>query len=99
MLQMAALQNAKTIGGISSYNDAYAQLVNSVGSQANSLNVAATSQQSITTQIQTQQQSVSGVNVDEETVSLMQYQQLYQANAQVIQAANTMFQTLLGIAN
>ncbi len=99
MLQMAALQNAKTIGGISSYNDAYAQLVNSVGSQANSLNVEATSQQSITTQIQTQQQSVSGVNVDEETVSLMQYQQLYQANAQVIQAANTMFQTLLGIAN
>jgi flagellar hook-associated protein 1 FlgK len=41
------------------------------------------------------QQSVSGVNLDEEAANLLKYQQAYQAAAQVIRVADTMFQTLL----
>jgi len=96
-LQLAKLQNAKTIGGVSSFNDAYAQLVNDVGSRAKSVKIASTSQDSITSQVQAAQQSVSGVNTDEETVSMLRYQQLYQANAQVIQTASTLFDTIIGI--
>ena len=48
-------------------------------------------------QITTAQQSVSGVNLDEEASNLLQYQQLYQANSKVIQTAASLFQTLLGI--
>jgi len=96
-LQLAKLQNAKTIGGVSSFNDAYAQLVNDVGSRAKSVKIASTSQDSITAQVQSAQQSVSGVNTDEETVSMLRYQQLYQANAQVIQTAATLFDTIIGI--
>lgn len=97
MLKLAKLQTAKTINGTSSFNDAYAQLVNDVGSKAKSTDIASTSQDSITDQIYTAQQSVSGVNMDEETVNLLKFQQLYQANAKVIQAASTIFDTLVSI--
>ena len=97
MLKLAKLQTAKTINGTSSFNDAYAQLVNDVGSKAKSTDIASASQDSITDQIYTAQQSVSGVNMDEETVNLLKFQQLYQANAKVIQAASTIFDTLVSI--
>jgi flagellar hook-associated protein 1 FlgK len=97
-LGLAKLQTAKTIKGVSSFNDAYALLVNNIGSRAKSIDIASTSQDSITTQVRTAQQGVSGVNMDEETVNLLRFQQLYQANAQVIQTASSLFDTILGIA-
>lgn len=48
-------------------------------------------------QLTQQQQSVSGVNLDEEYGNLMRFQQYYQANAQVIQTATTLFSALLNI--
>ncbi len=47
--------------------------------------------------IEQQQQSVSGVDMDEELVMLMKYQTAYQANAKVISAVDKMVDTLLGI--
>ena len=41
--------------------------------------------------------SVSGVNLDEEAMSLKQYHMAYQANAKVLVAADQMFKTLLNI--
>ena len=48
-------------------------------------------------QITAAQQSVSGVNLDEEAANLIKYQQMYQANSKVISTANTLFETLLNI--
>jgi flagellar hook-associated protein 1 FlgK len=103
-LLLGALQNAGTIGkgpaggtGGISFNDAYAQLVSTVGNKARQLQIAGTAQTSLTTQIRSVQQSVSGVNQDEETANLLMYQQMYQANAKVIQTASTMFDAVLGI--
>ena len=39
--------------------------------------------------------AVSGVNLDEEAANMLRYQQAYQAAAQIISAANQMFDTLL----
>ena len=41
------------------------------------------------------QQSLSGVNLDEEAANLLRYQQQYQAAGKVMQIANTLFDTLL----
>lgn len=41
------------------------------------------------------QDSVSGVNLDEEAANLLKYQQAYQAAAQLIRVADTLFQSLL----
>lgn len=97
-LLLGALQNKKTIGGSSaSFNDAYGQLVSTVGNKARQIQISNTAQTSLTLQIRTAQQSVSGVNQDEETANLLMYQQMYQANAKVIQTASTMFDAVLGI--
>jgi len=97
-LLLGALQGKKTIGnGASSFNDAYAQLVSTVGNKAQQIGISLKAQTSLTLQIRAVQQSVSGVNQDEETANLLMFQQMYQANAKVIQTASTMFDAVLGI--
>jgi flagellar hook-associated protein 1 FlgK len=97
-LLLGALQNQKTMGnGTATFSDAYSQLVSTVGNKAQQIQIANTAQTSLATQIRTAQQSVSGVNQDEETANLLMYQQMYQANAKVIQTASTMFDAVLGI--
>ena len=97
-LLMGALQNANTMnGGTTTYNASYTQLVSTVANEASQLDTASTAQTTLTSQIQASQQSVSGVNLDEETSNLLMYQQMYQANAQVIQAAVTTFAAILAV--
>jgi flagellar hook-associated protein 1 FlgK len=99
-LLLAGLQRATIIGGgTSTFNGAYAQLVSTVGNRAMEVSVAETTQTSVAAQIKMSQQSVSGVNQDEETANLLMFQQMYQANAKVIQTASTMFDAILGISN
>jgi flagellar hook-associated protein 1 FlgK len=86
-------------GGNSTFNSAYAQLVSSVGNRTMEIRVAETTQTSVTDQIRATRDSISGVNQDEETANLLMYQQMYQANAKVIQTASTMFDSILGIRN
>lgn len=98
-LLLGALQNKKTVGGSSSFNDAYAQLVSTVGNKARQVQIANTAQTSLEVQIRSAQQSVSGVNQDEETANLLMFQQMYQANAKVIQTASTLFDAVLNISH
>ena len=98
-LLLGALQNKKTMGGgTASFSDAYGQLVSSVGNKTRQIQIANIAQTSLATQIRSAQQSVSGVNQDEETANLLMFQQMYQANAKVIQTASTMFDAVLGIS-
>ncbi|RKE25329.1 flagellar hook-associated protein 1 FlgK [Paraburkholderia sp. BL23I1N1] len=97
-LALSNLSAAKALGGGTvTLAGAYANYVNLVGNQTNQIQTSSTAQTSLVTQITTAQQSVSGVNINEEAANLLQYQQLYQANSKVIQTAQTLFQTLLGI--
>ena len=97
---LSALATSKAFdGGSTTLSAAYSSYVNNVGNAAASLSARSSVQAGVVSQITTQQQSVSGVNQNEEAVNLMQYQQMYQANAKVIQTASTLFSTLLGIFN
>ncbi|EHD22031.1 MULTISPECIES: flagellar hook-associated protein FlgK [Brenneria] len=96
---LLALQSEKIVEGKSTITGAYAGLVADVGNQTNTMKVNSTSQASVVTQLTAEQQSVSGVNLDEEYGELMRYQQYYQANAAVIQTASTIFDALLSIRN
>jgi flagellar hook-associated protein 1 FlgK len=97
-LALSRLSAAKSMsGGTVTLVGAYASYVNQVGNQTNQIQTSSTAQTAVTTQITAAQQSVSGVNLNEEAANLLQYQQLYQANSKVIQTAQTLFQTLLGI--
>ncbi|WP_109483769.1 flagellar hook-associated protein FlgK [Paraburkholderia sp. C35] len=97
---MSDIVTTKSMGnGTLTLTDSYANYVNDIGNQTNQVKTSSTAQTSLVTQITTAQQAVSGVNINEEAANLLQYQQLYQANSKVIQTAQTLFQTILGIFN
>jgi flagellar hook-associated protein 1 FlgK len=91
------LQTAKLVEGKSTLSGAYASMVSNVGNQVSTLTTTSTSQANIVTQLTAQQQSISGVNLDEEYGDLQRYQQYYLANAQVVQTASTIFDAIINI--
>ncbi|ASV54980.1 Flagellar hook-associated protein FlgK [Lelliottia jeotgali] len=94
---LVALQNSKVVGGNKTFNDSYASLVSTVGSTTASLKTSAATKNNVVTQLSNQQQSISGVNLDEEYGNLQRFQQYYLANAQVLQTASTLFDALINI--
>ena len=70
-------------------------MANTVEASNNTLALAQTLHDSAQEQIQ----SLSGVNLDQEAADLIKWQQLYSANAQVIDTASIMFDTILSLRN
>lgn len=91
------LQKEKVVGGAKTFNDAYASLISTIGTTTSTLKTSSSTQENVVTQLSNQQQSISGVNLDEEYGNLQRYQQYYLANAQVLQTANSLFDALLNI--
>jgi flagellar hook-associated protein 1 len=91
---VGVLQNGTTsiTGGVSA-------LITGLGSQAQQINTAQTAQAAVTAQALTSVQSTSGVNLDEEAASLLQWQQSYQAAAQALVIGNSLFTTLINSVN
>jgi len=83
-------------GGSLSLNGAISGLTTTVGSAARHSTYAAEAQGVLHGQAQARRDSVSGVNLDEEAANMLQLQQAYQAAAQIIATADTLFQSLLG---
>lgn len=92
---LANLKLAKTIGGNLTYSDAYGQLVSSVGARTAELKINRDAADTLVVQAQTSRDAVSGVNLDEEAANLIRFEQAYNASAQVISIARSIFDTLL----
>ncbi|NHB92875.1 flagellar hook-associated protein FlgK [Photorhabdus cinerea] len=95
--KLIELQSKKLVEGKKSFSSAYASMVSTIGSQTSTANVDLEIQNNITKQLYGEQQAVSGVNIDEEYISLQSLQQYYLANAQVIQTATTLFNAILDL--
>jgi flagellar hook-associated protein 1 FlgK len=97
-LLLAGLQTQNTLdNGTATYGGVYDQLTSAVGNTTDQLESTSQAQQSLLTQAQTAQQSVSGVNLDEEAANLIRFQESYQACGKMVQIADTCFQALIGI--
>lgn len=95
-LTMAGMSSLGVLnGGTATVLDAYASLTTQIGTAGSQAAVNLTTQTSINAQAISAQQSVSGVNLDEEAASLVKFQQAYQASAQIISASQTIFSSLL----
>ncbi len=96
-LRMVDLQSTdRLLGATATYNETFAQMVSDVGSKAHHAELNLAAQESLLERTQEAMQEVSGVNLDEEAAKLIQYQQAYQASAQIISIANTLFDALIG---
>jgi flagellar hook-associated protein 1 FlgK len=99
-LLLAGLQAQKLmVGGTATLQDAYSQLVGVIGSLAQGAQAGSDAQNALLSQAQQRQQSVSGVNLDEEAANQQRYQQAYQASGKVIATAATLFDTILDVLN
>ena len=98
---MQALINQQDLalfsGGSATYQESYQQLVGQIGAHTSSGGINLEAVGFSLSQSVFRQQSVSGVNLDEEAANLLQFQQAFQAAAQTISTADTIFQTLIGV--
>ena len=78
-----------------SLTDAYNKLVTNVGTQAAQSKSDSAATSVILDQAQGARDSLSQVNLDEETGNLVKYQQYYTASSQIIKAAQETFATLI----
>ena len=75
----------------------YNALVSSVGADTSGSKFNFDYQNSLAQDLDAQQQSLSGVNLDEEMSNLIKFQHSYTAAAKLISTADQMLQTLLGL--
>lgn len=92
------LHNARLVNnGQMTINESYNSMISNVAIRVNANEVSHNSNKVVFEQAQSSRDEISGVNIDEETVNLLQYEKAYQASANVIATANRLFDVLLGI--
>jgi flagellar hook-associated protein 1 FlgK len=95
-LLMANLLNKDYVsGGTKSVNDLVGSWVADIGVKSNQAQTSVNIQSALYDDNIAAQQSVSGVNIDEEGANLLRYQQAYAAAAQVIAASSKLFDSLM----
>lgn len=77
--------------------DAYQSQVNGVAAKVAGAKQDADAAQVVRDTLQSQRDSVSGVSLDDEAISLMKYQRAYQASSRVIAATDEMMRTLMSL--
>ena len=96
-LRLNDVLQEKTInGGNATPQDAFGEIVASVGSATQQSRVSQDALASLRENAESARNSLSAVNLDEEAANLIRFQQSYQAAAELISTANQLFQSLLG---
>ncbi|AYC32514.1 flagellar hook-associated protein FlgK [Pseudomonas cavernae] len=102
-LKLADLQSKATIGvdpnapgttGVT-FSDGYGDLVERVGTLTAQARQDSDATTAILKQATDNRDSLSGVNLDEEAANLIKFEQYYNASAQIVQVARSLFDTLI----
>lgn len=92
---LANLRQENTQTGQGGYATGFASLQQRIGAQVSAADSRSTIATAERDSAERAMSDLSGVNLDEEAANLMQHQQAYQANAQVMSVARELFDTLL----
>lgn len=93
--RFVALQDVPLMtGGRQTLSQYFNQIVTDVGTQVSSLNQQSDTNQVLMTRLREQQQGVSGVDVNEEMLEVMKFQQMFQSASKFISVVNDMYQQL-----
>jgi flagellar hook-associated protein 1 FlgK len=95
MLLMGGLATSKYVEGERTFSDEYSSLVTNVAVKSRKAQSAANAEKVLLTQATTARDNLQGVNLEEEAIQLMRYQQALQAAAQLVSIADTVFQAML----
>lgn len=97
-LQLAQL-GQQNIAGLNNttFSGAFASQVGSFGFALSHANSEVSNSGSVTTMLQNQRDSVSGVSVEEEVANLITFQQAYSASSKIITTVDQMLQTVVNL--
>jgi flagellar hook-associated protein FlgK len=92
---LLALQNDDVQGLNGSFGEFYSTLIGGIGFQISSTRSAAEVETFLVESLEERRQAIAGVNVDEELVTMIAYEQTYSAAAQFLQVVNQMEDEIL----
>ena len=95
LLMSALASNKLMANGTASVTGSYNSLVADVGTGTKQAELNMLTQNRVLDQAISRREAISGVNLDDEAANLVRFQQAYQAAAQLISVANSLFDTLL----
>jgi len=95
-LALADLVERDTVSG-ASFTGLYAQLVADFGVRGREAEAARSASSSLESAANNARDAVGGVNLEEEAMNLLRYQQSYQAAGKLLSVANTLFDTIISI--
>jgi flagellar hook-associated protein FlgK len=96
--RMAAVRDLAVLGSSTqTLSQAYAAMVGDVGQQVQALDQRETNQSSLSQSLAAQQQSISGVDPNEELVKMVEFQRAFQLASRYINAVNESMADLLRI--
>lgn len=96
-MELAKLETAtKMQNSKATFNQVYGQLVSDVGGMTSTALFGRSAQETLLQEATKTKENLSGVNLDEEAANLIKYQNSYQAAAQAVSVARSLFDTLIG---
>lgn len=96
VLKIAEIQNAKLMNGNeATIDDIYNSLVNAMGTKTNEAEISKEAADVLFDRAKQERDEASGVNLDEEAANLMRFEQAYNAAAQLVSVAKSLFEALL----
>ncbi len=100
-LAMAQLKQATVLSnGTASFDGYYESFIAQLGTQGQRATTMSTNQKALTDQIESQRQSVMGVNIDEEMMDIIKFQQAFNAMARYITTVDEMLDRVInGMGN
>jgi flagellar hook-associated protein 1 len=90
-----AFSAANLNGGTTSLSGAANNLIAQIGTITQQAQSSASAEQSVNQDAETARSNVSGVNLDQQAAQMLQYEQAYQAMAQMIQTSGQTFTSLI----
>jgi flagellar hook-associated protein 1 FlgK len=98
VLEIADLQDKKAFdGGRSNFTERAAGILGTIGIEVKNVNEQMNTQQGLVSQLQTAQEMMSGVSLDEEAINMMKFQKAFDASAKLIQVADNLMDTVLSL--
>jgi flagellar hook-associated protein 1 FlgK len=94
---MAELSSTKVVDGTDTLVGAYSRICAKVGIEAGQNELARNANEDTMTQLQNLRDGVAGVSLEEEMISLIQYQKGFEASAKLLATVDEMMDTILTI--
>ncbi|MFQ5654708.1 MAG: flagellar basal body rod C-terminal domain-containing protein, partial [Planctomycetota bacterium] len=95
VIDMLGLRDAALLPGGTTFEGYYTSVVGRIGVRGAEARDLLQNQEAITNHLENQRQALSGVNIDEEAISLIRYQRAYQGAARFLTVVDRLLETLI----